>query len=127
MIIPKVFAGAVLALAVLLALALPVAFAGCGYSSAGGGSNRTVSGGGTVEVRMKGTVYETRELTIDKGTTVEWINDDPFQHTVTAVDKSFDSGQFGQGRSYERAFNEAGSFDYYCTIHPSMKGKIIVR
>lgn len=118
-----------LVLAAIAVLTLPVALSGCGdgSSDSSGGGSQTVAGGGTVEVHMKNTAFSPSQLTVDKGTTIKWINDDSFQHTVTAGDKSFDSGTLSSGQTYERTFNEPGSIDYTCTIHPSMKGKITVK
>ena len=118
-----------LAIAAVLALTLPLSLSGCGNGSSdsGGGASKTITGAGTVEVHMKNTAFDPKEITIDKGATVKWINDDSVQHTVTAGDKSFDSGKLNSGQTYERTFNEPGTFDYACTIHPSMKGKVTVR
>lgn len=118
-----------LAVVAVLTLMLPVALSGCGSGSSdsGGGGSKTITGAGTVEVHMKNNAFDPKETTIDKGATVKWINDDSVQHTVTAGDKSFDSGMLNSAQTYERTFNEPGTFDYLCTIHPSMKGKVTVR
>ena len=61
------------------------------------------------------------------GTTVTWINDDNIQHTVTSVSGLFDSGSIGSGETYSYKFNQAGTFEYSCTNHPSMPhGKVVV-
>jgi plastocyanin len=64
-------------------------------------------------------------LTVTKGTKVKWINKDSVSHTVTGT--GFDSGSLSNGESFEYLFNTAGTFDYVCSIHASMKGKIIVK
>jgi plastocyanin len=61
------------------------------------------------------------------GTTVTWTNSDPIAHTVTAADETFDSGILGVGKSFSHAFDEEGTFDYTCMIHPFMQGSIVVR
>jgi len=48
-------------------------------------------------------------------------------HTVTADDNSFDSGNIGAGGSYSRTFSVAGTFNYHCTIHAGMNGKVVVQ
>lgn len=53
-------------------------------------------------------------------------NTDAVSHTMTAVDASFDSGTLAQGDSYEFTVDEPGTFEYRCTIHPSMTGSITV-
>ena len=61
------------------------------------------------------------------GTTVTWTNSDPMAHTVTAADGTFDSGILGAGKSFSHAFDQEGTFDYTCMIHPLMQGSIVVR
>lgn len=60
------------------------------------------------------------------GTTITVTNNDGSPHTWTAVDGSFDSGGLGQGESFEFTFTEAGTYEYFCNIHPSMTGTIVV-
>jgi len=69
--------------------------------------------------------YNPSSLTITVGETVTWSNDDALDHTVTSEDM-FDSGLLSSGDTFEYTFDEAGTFDYTCTIHPSMQGTIIV-
>lgn len=61
------------------------------------------------------------------GTTVEWVNDDPLAHTVTAADTSFKSGSIEPGKRFRHRFTEAGRHDYSCEPHPFMKGAVVVR
>ena len=80
-------------------------------------------------VEIESSQFAPEELTVDAGTSVEFVNLDGFDHTVTADDGSaleFDSGALGQDESFTQAFDEAGSFDYFCQIHPTMRGTIIV-
>jgi uncharacterized surface protein with fasciclin (FAS1) repeats len=60
------------------------------------------------------------------GETVSWTNMDDEAHTVTAEDGTFDSGEIETGESFNYTFEETGTFDYYCTIHPEMTGSVIV-
>jgi plastocyanin len=65
---------------------------------------------------------------VSMGTTVTWINDDNVPHTVTSVSGSFDSGSIDPGKTYSYKFNQAGTFEYSCTNHPSIPhGKVIVK
>jgi amicyanin len=75
---------------------------------------------------MKNTAYLQARLRIKVGTTVEWTNNDPFPHTVTATDKSFDSGLIQPGKTYRHTFTKAGTFNYFCVPHPFMKGLVVV-
>ena len=60
-----------------------------------------------------------------KGDTVTWVNLDSAAHTVTSA--SFDSSSLAKGQSYKFTFNQAGTFKYHCTVHPSMLGEVIVK
>ena len=60
--------------------------------------------------------------------TVTWVNDDNVPHTITSVSGSFDSGSIDPGKTYSYKFNQAGTFEYSCTNHPSMPhGKVVVK
>jgi plastocyanin len=63
---------------------------------------------------------------VQAGTTVEWTNSDPTEHTVTAQDGSFGSEPLASGKGFRVTFGQAGSFAYYCAIHPTMTGTIQV-
>ncbi len=65
------------------------------------------------------------EVTIVKGGTVTWSQKDSDSHTVTG--DGFSSNKLSQGQTYSHTFNEAGTYDYWCTIHASMRGKVIVK
>ncbi|MBI2665100.1 cupredoxin family copper-binding protein [Candidatus Woesearchaeota archaeon] len=65
-------------------------------------------------------------LDVKVGDTVEWVNKDGMDHTVTFGDSPFDE-QLPVGATVSYTFQEAGEFDYLCSFHPSMQGKVIVR
>jgi plastocyanin len=71
--------------------------------------------------------FSPSSLTVTAGTTVTWTNNDNMTHTVTADDVSFDSGNITMGSKFSKAFSTAGTYTYHCTIHPTMKGTIIVK
>jgi plastocyanin len=68
---------------------------------------------------------ETSEVKV--GTEVTWSNDDPAEHTVTAVDGDFESNNLAQGESFSFRFDQPGNYAYRCLIHPEMKGVVEVR
>jgi plastocyanin len=78
-------------------------------------------------VLIKDFKYQPSILTVKVGDTIEWKNADIFPHTVTAVDKSFDSTVISPGHSWKFIFRTAGTFDYFCTLHPNMRAKLIVQ
>jgi len=65
-------------------------------------------------------------ITIAAGTTIEWTNADPLPHSVTAVDRSFNSGLIQPGKTYRHTFTRAGTYNFYCMPHPFMKGVVVV-
>lgn len=88
-------------------------------------SNSSSSPAGT-EVSIANFAFSPDTLTVKVGTTVKWTNNDSTAHTVTADDKSFDSGNLDPGKSFSFTFKQAGTFSYHCAIHPNMKAKIVV-
>ncbi len=78
----------------------------------------------SASVAISGFAFSPPELAVAKGATVTWANKDSVEHTITSG--SFDSGPVKSGGSFSFTFTEAGTYDYHCTIHPSMKGKITV-
>ncbi len=75
-------------------------------------------------IEISGFAFSPAEVTVAKGTTVTWTNKDSVGHTITS--SSFDSGTISSGGKFSFTFAQAGTYDYYCAIHPSMKGKITV-
>lgn len=65
-------------------------------------------------------------LTVRAGSTVTWTNRDEEPHTVAANDGSFRSPGMGTGVSFSHTFATPGTFDYVCSIHPSMHGTVVV-
>jgi len=68
-------------------------------------------------------------LTVPVGTTVTWVNRDETPHTVVAGDnpRSFKSGGLDTDDKFSFTFAKPGTYDYFCTVHPYMTGKIVVR
>ena len=67
------------------------------------------------------------ELTVAVGTTVKWVNHDDIPHNVVASNKAFRSKPLDTDDAYSFTFASAGSYDYFCGLHPKMQGKIIVK
>ena len=100
-------------------------------AAAGGAATTAASGGGAPAagagaVTIKDFAFDPGDLSVAKGTTVTWKNDDSATHRIKSGDGSFDSEDLKNGDSFEHTFDTAGTFDYICGIHPSMKGKITV-
>lgn len=70
-------------------------------------------------------------IVIDSGSQVTWINEDSAFHSVTSgsyenPSELFDSGHLDPFESYTLSFDEIGTYDYFCTLHPWMKGQVVV-
>jgi plastocyanin len=79
------------------------------------------------KVTIKNLAYAPASITIKAGTTVLWTNSDDRDHTVTAADGSFTSGNLSSGQTYEHTFSKAGTYPYGCKYHPRMKGTVVVQ
>lgn len=82
--------------------------------------------GTEVKVQIANFAFNPSTLTVKVGTTVTWTNADSAQHTVTANDGSFASGDLNQGDSFSFTFTTAGTYAYHCDVHPGMKATITV-
>ena len=71
--------------------------------------------------------FTPKELMVAVGTTVKWVNHDDIPHTVVEKNTTFRSKALDTDDSYSFTFASAGSFDYFCGLHPHMVGKIIVK
>ena len=77
-------------------------------------------------VTIQNMAFNPSTLNIKVGTTVTWINKDSLTHDVTSDTGAFNSGNLTKGMSYNYTFNQTGSYPYHCSIHPNMKGTIVV-
>ena len=77
-------------------------------------------------VTIEATSYKPETITVKKGESVTWVNKDPFPHTATA-EGTFDSKSVAAGHSWSYVASKTGEFAYVCTLHPGMKGTLVVR
>lgn len=79
------------------------------------------------EVVIDNFTFGPKELTVAIGTTVKWINHDDIPHNVINKDRAFRSKALDTDDSYSFTFASAGTYDYFCGLHPHMQAKIIVK
>ena len=89
-------------------------------------TNVEAAGGSVHMVTIDGFAFKPPTVTVKQGDTVEWRNGDPVPHTATAKDAGLDSGEIAANRSYRFVAKKKGRFAYICTLHPMMKGELVV-
>jgi plastocyanin len=90
-------------------------------------SGLPIGDGETVEVAIEDNAFNPATVNISTGDTVKWTNLDTASHTVVGTGTNFRSEVLNQGDSYEFLFTDAGNYDYYCSIHPDMRGTVVVQ
>ena len=90
-----------------------------------GDDTTTVVSSGTTQVVIENSKFMPTDLVISVGTTVEWVNKDSVDHTVSLENGDLDE-LLPQGATGTLTFNEKGEFRYFCKLHPGMQGSIIV-
>lgn len=71
-------------------------------------------------------LYKPGTVSVPVGTKVTWVNHDEVPHTVADRDKRFRSGALDTDETYAFTFTEAGTFQYFCTLHPTMVATLTV-
>jgi plastocyanin len=95
--------------------------------SAPGDTSAATRTGPIMKASMKSIAFQPSRIEITTGTTVEWTNNDAVEHTVTAIDRSFDSGNMAPGATWRYTFTKPGTYQFFCVLHPFMKGMVIVK
>jgi plastocyanin len=97
-------------------------------SAALGGAASAVAQPAGPTVKIDNFVFGPEALTVSVGTTVTWINQDDIPHTVVSSDKhTFKSKVLDSDERFSFTFTKPGEFGYFCSLHPHMVGKVIVK
>ena len=80
-----------------------------------------------VEVKIDNFSFSPATITVTVGTTVRWTNRDDIPHTVVNDDQKFASKTLDTDEQYSYTFTKAGTYGYFCSIHPKMTGKVVVQ
>jgi plastocyanin len=78
-------------------------------------------------VVVEGMQFSPATLEVNAGDTVVWENKDPYPHTATSASDGFDSGEIPPRRGWTLTAEKRGTFSYVCTLHPTMKARLIVK
>jgi len=81
----------------------------------------------TTEVKIDNFSFGPGTLTVPVGTTVTWTNRDDIPHTVVSTEGAFKSKVLDTDEKFSFTFSKAGTYPYFCSIHPKMTGKIIAQ
>jgi plastocyanin len=80
------------------------------------------------DVAISGFKFDPQNVTVPLQATVIWTNNDNVPHTVvTDTGGMIESGTINPGETYAHTFITAGTYEYHCGVHPSMKGKVTVQ
>lgn len=85
------------------------------------------SDGAATEVHVDNFSFTPETLTVPRDSTVTWVNKDDVPHVIASNDGLFKSKGLDTDDKYSYTFTKAGTYSYYCSIHPKMVGKIVVR
>ena len=123
-------------ISVIVILSLAILLSGINLAHDALGQSKTPSVSivkGASNPSIKGP-YSPSPLSVTVGTTVTWTNNDTTGHTVTEGNPSgntpqngFDSGILAPGKPFVHTFDKPGTTQYYCTLHPTMLGEVIVK
>ncbi len=91
-------------------------------AGAGGSAHATEA-----RVIIENFAFSPASLTVAAGTKVTWVNRDTDPHTATDTGKRFNSGALDTDEEFSFVFRDKGDYEYYCTLHPHMKGRVTVR
>lgn len=98
-----------------------------GMSASTGASTVEAEAGGRVgKIQVRTFRFRPKVLRVDTGTKVRWKNRDEILHTITSDTGVFDQELDGAGTKFAHRFEAAGTFEYHCSRHESMTGKVIV-
>ena len=80
----------------------------------------------SADVKIDNFSFGPEELSVAVGTTVTWTNRDDIPHTVVSTDGVFKSKVRDTAEKFSYTFTKAGTYPYYCSVHPKMVGKVVV-
>jgi plastocyanin len=113
---------------VICILAIGLVLLGLMRSEGSDPQQASVAGASKAEVAIDNFSFLPKEITVATGTAVVWTNHDDVPHVVASADDQFKkSAALDTDESFCHTFTTAGTFTYFCSIHPHMTGKIIVK
>ena len=120
--VSRVVCIAALALA-LVGLAIPLTL----HIASIGGRGTVHAGSATAEVKIDNFTFTPAIVTVPVGAQVTWTNRDDIPHTVVSDDQAIKSKALDTDDKFTFTFTKAGTYTYFCSLHPKMKGKVVVQ
>ena len=114
-------------LAMPVMIAVLLLFAGSPSVTASSSNNNDQPSAATAAVKIDNFVFGPQTITIPAGTTVTWTNSDDIPHTVVSTEGVFKSKVVDTDEKFSYTFTKAGTYPYYCSVHPKMTGKVVVQ
>jgi plastocyanin len=88
---------------------------------------KAADGPASAQIKIDNFTFGPTNLTVASGTTVTWINNDDVPHTVVSDDKVFRSKALDTDDKFSYTFTKPGTYNYFCSVHPKMTAKIVVK
>ena len=79
------------------------------------------------QVKIDNFAFTPATITVATGTEVKWVNHDDIPHNIVSDDKSFKSKALDTDEAFTFTFTKPGTYTYFCSIHPKMTGKVVVK
>ncbi len=111
-------------LACIAAVVLVLGFAGTRASAR---PASPAAGNDPAQITIDNFSFGPQTLTVTAGTKVTWLNRDDAPHKVVGTHKEFSSSVLDTGDSFSFTFAKPGTYDYFCSLHPHMTGKVVVK
>ena len=92
-----------------------------------GGTATHAAGASAAGVEIKEFKFAPGALQIRSGTTVTWTNHDEETHTITSTTGAFGSSGLGSDETFAQTFTRAGTYEYFCALHPRMRATVVVK
>jgi plastocyanin len=79
-----------------------------------------------IEIQIDYFSFIPADVTVAPGATITWLNFNDAQHTVSSTDRTFNSRVLGTGEKFMFTFHTPGIYEYHCSMHPRMRGRVVV-
>ena len=104
----------------------PVVATGAAQSTQTAAGKNSTPAGDSVTVRINGMRFEPAFITVKPGTTVTWVHGSQMPHTISGNADGLHSSTLYKGQKYSHTFKASGLYNYFCALHPSMTGSVVV-